>query len=137
MKEPKREINPIIEKIIDTNKSLSEKQTLSKDHLTLLLGQNEKILTGITTGAVLFDPPVYTVILKKPIRNITDTIKYLREVLGGIELKEANRHILLDTLPREILRNCTKDRAMEIKERFESAGATIEIKLDERLRVFK
>jgi|GEM_PF-6679140 len=115
MTEPKFEINPIIEKIIDTNKALAEKQKLDKDHLSSLLNQNDKILIGI---------------LQKPIRNITETVNYLRELLS-ISLKEAKSYT--NALPRAILKCCTHDRAQEIKEKFERLGATIEVMLDERL----
>ena len=53
-------------------------------------------------------------------------IKVVREVVGGLGLKEAKE--LVEGAPKPIKEGVAKDEAEEIKKKFEEAGATVELK---------
>ena len=53
-------------------------------------------------------------------------IKVVREVVGGLGLKEAKE--LVEGAPKPIKEGVSKDEAEELKKKFEEAGATVEIK---------
>ena len=53
-------------------------------------------------------------------------IKVVREVVGGLGLKEAKE--LVESAPKPIKEGVSKDEAEELKKKFEDAGATVEIK---------
>jgi len=53
-------------------------------------------------------------------------IKVVREVVGGLGLKEAKE--LVESAPKALKEGVSKDEAEELKKKFEEAGATVEIK---------
>ncbi len=53
-------------------------------------------------------------------------IKTLREVLPNLGLKEAKEFV--ESLPKTVKSNLTKEEAEELKKKFEAAGAKVEIK---------
>ena len=55
-----------------------------------------------------------------------NVIKVVREVVGGLGLKEAKE--LVESAPKPIKEGVAKDEAEEIKKKFEEAGATVELK---------
>ncbi|MEL7043273.1 MAG: 50S ribosomal protein L7/L12 [Pseudomonadota bacterium] len=55
-----------------------------------------------------------------------NVIKVVREVVGGLGLKEAKE--LVESAPKAIKEGVAKDEAEEIKKKFEEAGATVELK---------
>jgi len=55
-----------------------------------------------------------------------NVIKVVREVVGGLGLKEAKE--LVEAAPKAIKEGISKDEAEEMKKKFEEAGATIELK---------
>jgi large subunit ribosomal protein L7/L12 len=55
-----------------------------------------------------------------------NVIKAVREVVGGLGLKEAKE--LVDGAPKVIKEGVSKDEAEEIKTKLEDAGATVELK---------
>lgn len=55
-----------------------------------------------------------------------NVIKAVREVVGGLGLKEAKE--LVDSAPKVIKEGVTKEEAEEIKAKLTDAGATVELK---------
>ena len=55
-----------------------------------------------------------------------NVIKAVREVVGGLGLKEAKE--LVEAAPKVIKEGISKDEAEEIKAKLEDAGATVELK---------
>jgi len=55
-----------------------------------------------------------------------NVIKVVREVVGGLGLKEAKE--LVEGAPKPIKEGVAKAEAEEIKKKFEEAGATVELK---------
>lgn len=55
-----------------------------------------------------------------------NVIKVVREVVGGLGLKEAKE--LVEAAPKPIKEGASKEEAEEIKKKFEEAGAKIELK---------
>jgi large subunit ribosomal protein L7/L12 len=55
-----------------------------------------------------------------------NVIKAVREVVGGLGLKEAKE--LVEAAPKVIKEGVSKDEAEEIKTKLEDAGATVELK---------
>jgi large subunit ribosomal protein L7/L12 len=67
----------------------------------------------------------FTVVLASFGEKKINVIKEIR-ALTGLGLKEAKD--LVESAPKEVKEDCTKDEANEIKEKLEAAGATVELK---------
>ena len=67
----------------------------------------------------------FTVVLASFGDKKINVIKEIR-ALTGLGLKEAKD--LVESAPKEVKEDCTKDEANEIKEKLEAAGATVELK---------
>lgn len=67
----------------------------------------------------------YSVILTSSGTNKIQTIKVVREITG-LGLKEAKD--LVESVPKPIKENVTKEQAEEIKKKITEVGATVEIK---------
>ncbi|GAB4251139.1 MAG: 50S ribosomal protein L7/L12 [Candidatus Methylacidiphilales bacterium] len=68
----------------------------------------------------------FTVILKDVGANKIGVIKEVRAAVAGLGLAEAKT--LVESAPKEIKENATKEEAEEIKKKLEAAGAKVEIK---------
>jgi large subunit ribosomal protein L7/L12 len=67
----------------------------------------------------------FTVVLTNAGSNKIQVIKVIREITG-LGLKEAKDFV--ESLPKAVKENITKEQAEEIKKKLESAGATVELK---------
>ncbi|PLX32841.1 MAG: 50S ribosomal protein L7/L12 [Hyphomicrobiales bacterium] len=67
----------------------------------------------------------FTVVLASFGEKKINVIKEIRAITG-LGLKEAKE--LVESAPKEIKEDATKDEANEIKEKLEAAGATVELK---------
>jgi len=81
---------------------------------------------GGDAGAAAEEKTEFNVILASPGDKKINVIKVVREVVGGLGLKEAKD--LVESAPKAIKEGVTKDEAEELKKKFEEAGATVEIK---------
>ena len=81
---------------------------------------------GGDAGAAAEEKPEFDVILTSAGDKKITVIKGVREVVGGLGLKEAKD--LVDSAPKAIKEGVSKDEADELKKKFEEAGATVEIK---------
>lgn len=68
----------------------------------------------------------FTVVLKEAGANKIGVIKEVRAAVAGLGLAEAKA--LVESAPKEIKENATKEEAEEIKKKLEAAGAKVEIK---------
>ncbi len=81
---------------------------------------------GGDAGGAAEEKTEFDVILTSPGDKKINVIKVVREVVGGLGLKEAKD--LVESAPKAIKEGVTKDEAEELKKKFEEAGATVEIK---------
>lgn len=82
--------------------------------------------TGDAGGAAAEEKTEFDVILASAGDKKINVIKVVREVVGGLGLKEAKE--LVEAAPKAIKEGVSKDEAEEIKKKFEEAGATVELK---------
>ncbi len=81
---------------------------------------------GGDAGAAAEEKTEFDVILTSAGEKKINVIKVVREVVGGLGLKEAKD--LVESAPKAIKEGVSKDEAAELKKKFEEAGATVEIK---------
>lgn len=81
--------------------------------------------TSAAAAAVVEEQTEFTVILKGPGANKISVIKAVRE-LTGLGLKEAKD--LVDTAPKAVKENISKEDAATIAGKLKDAGADVEIK---------
>ena len=81
---------------------------------------------GDAGGAAAEEKDEFDVILASAGDKKINVIKVVREVVGGLGLKEAKE--LVEAAPKAIKEGVSKDEAEEIKKKFEEAGATVELK---------
>ncbi len=81
---------------------------------------------GDAGAAAAEEKTEFDVILTAPGDKKINVIKAVREVVGGLGLKEAKD--LVEGAPKPLKEGVSKDEAEEIKKKFEEAGATVEIK---------
>ncbi|MBR9833841.1 MAG: 50S ribosomal protein L7/L12 [Alphaproteobacteria bacterium] len=77
-------------------------------------------------GAAAEEKTEFDVILASAGDKKINVIKVVREVVGGLGLKEAKE--LVEAAPKPLKEGVTKEEAEELKKKFEEAGATVEIK---------
>lgn len=80
---------------------------------------------GAGAAAAEEEQTEFTVILKSPGGSKIPVIKVVRE-LTGLGLKDAKE--LVDSAPKEIKENISKEDAEEMKAKLEEAGAEVELK---------
>jgi len=80
---------------------------------------------GATAPAAAEEQTEFTVILKEAGASKINVIKAVREVTA-LGLKEAKD--LVDSAPKAVKENITKDEATALKKKLEDAGATVELK---------
>jgi len=80
---------------------------------------------GATAPAAAEEKTEFTVILKEAGASKINVIKAVREVTA-LGLKEAKD--LVDSAPKAVKENITKDEATALKKKLEDAGATVELK---------
>ncbi len=80
---------------------------------------------GAGTGAQEEEKTSFDVILKSPGANKINVIKEVRAITE-LGLKEAKE--LVDSAPKPVKENVSKEEAEEIKKRLEAVGAEVEIK---------
>jgi len=81
---------------------------------------------GDAGGAAAEEKTEFDVVLVDAGAKKINVIKVVREVVGGLGLKEAKE--LVEAAPKPIKEGVSKDEAEEIKKKFEEAGAKIELK---------
>ena len=81
---------------------------------------------GDTGGEAAAEKDEFDVVLTDAGAKKINVIKVVREVVGGLGLKEAKE--LVESAPKPIKEGVAKDEAEEIKKKFEEAGATVELK---------
>lgn len=81
---------------------------------------------GDAGGEAAAEKDEFDVILTSAGDKKINVIKVVREVVGGLGLKEAKE--LVEGAPKPIKEGVAKDEAEEIKKKFEEAGATVELK---------
>ena len=81
---------------------------------------------GDAGGAAAEEKTEFDVILTSAGDKKIGVIKVVREVVSGLGLKEAKE--MVEAAPKPIKEGVTKDEAEELKNKFEDAGATVEIK---------
>lgn len=81
---------------------------------------------GDAGGEAAADKDEFDVILTNAGDKKINVIKVVREVVGGLGLKEAKE--LVEAAPKAIKEGVSKDEAEEMKKKFEEAGATVELK---------
>lgn len=77
-------------------------------------------------GAAAEEKNEFDVVLTDAGAKKINVIKVVREVVGGLGLKEAKE--LVEGAPKPIKEGVAKAEAEEIKKKFEEAGATVELK---------
>ncbi|MCG8372884.1 MAG: 50S ribosomal protein L7/L12, partial [Balneolales bacterium] len=77
-------------------------------------------------GAAAEEKDEFDVVLTDAGAKKINVIKVVREVVGGLGLKEAKE--LVDGAPNTVKEAASKDEAEEIKNKLEEAGATVELK---------
>jgi large subunit ribosomal protein L7/L12 len=80
---------------------------------------------GAAAAAVVEEQTEFTVILKGPGANKINVIKAVRE-LTGLGLKEAKD--LVDTAPKTVKENVSKEDATAVANKLKEAGAEVEVK---------
>ncbi|MFH0793851.1 MAG: 50S ribosomal protein L7/L12 [bacterium] len=68
----------------------------------------------------------FTVHLKDAGKEKIKVIKEVRVIIPSLGLKEAKD--LVDSCPKEVVKDVSKDEAEKVKKQLEAAGATVEIK---------
>ena len=81
---------------------------------------------GDAGGDAAAEKDEFDVILTDAGAKKINVIKVVREVVGGLGLKEAKE--LVEGAPKPIKEGVAKDEAEEIKKKFEEAGATVALK---------
>lgn len=81
---------------------------------------------GDAGGAAAEEKTEFDVVLTDAGAKKINVIKVVREVVGGLGLKEAKE--LVEAAPKAIKEGVSKDEAEEIKKKFEEAGAKVELK---------
>lgn len=81
---------------------------------------------GDAGGAAAEEKTEFDVVLTSAGDKKIGVIKVVREVVGGLGLKEAKE--LVESAPKALKEGVSKDEAEELKKKFEEAGATVEIK---------
>ncbi len=81
---------------------------------------------GGAAAAPVEEKTSFTVVLKDVGANKIGVIKEVRAAVAGLGLAEAKA--LVESAPKEIKENATKEEAEEIKKKLEAAGAKVEIK---------
>lgn len=81
---------------------------------------------GDAGGEAAADKDEFDVILTSAGDKKINVIKVVREVVGGLGLKEAKE--LVEAAPKAVKEGVSKDEAEEMKKKFEEAGATVELK---------
>ncbi len=81
---------------------------------------------GDAGGAAAEEKTEFDVILTSAGDKKINVIKVVREVVGGLGLKEAKE--LVESAPKPVKEGASKEEAEEIKKKFEEAGATVELK---------
>lgn len=81
---------------------------------------------GDAGGAAAEEKTEFDVILTSAGDKKINVIKVVREVVGGLGLKEAKD--LVEGAPKPVKEGVSKDEAEELKKKFEEAGATVELK---------
>ena len=81
---------------------------------------------GGDAGAAAEEKDEFDVVLTDAGAKKINVIKVVREVVGGLGLKEAKE--LVEGAPKPIKEGVAKAEAEEIKKKFEEAGATVELK---------
>ncbi|CAN0256873.1 unnamed protein product [Chrysoparadoxa australica] len=81
---------------------------------------------GDAGGDAAAEKDEFDVILTSAGDKKINVIKVVREVVGGLGLKEAKD--LVEGAPKPIKEGVSKDEAEELKKKFEEAGATVELK---------
>ena len=81
---------------------------------------------GDAGGEAAAEKDEFDVILTSAGDKKINVIKVVREVVGGLGLKEAKE--LVEAAPKAIKEGVAKDEAEEMKKKFEEAGATVELK---------
>ncbi len=76
-------------------------------------------------AAVEEEQTSFTVVLASFGEKKINVIKEVRAITG-LGLKEAKD--LVESAPKEVKEDCTKEEANELKEKLEAAGATVELK---------
>ena len=77
-------------------------------------------------GAAAEEKTEFDVVLTDAGAKKINVIKVVREVVGGLGLKEAKE--LVEGAPKPVKEGVSKAEAEEIKKKFEEAGATVELK---------
>ena len=81
---------------------------------------------GGDAGGAAEEKDEFDVVLTDAGAKKINVIKVVREVVGGLGLKEAKE--LVEGAPKPIKEGVAKAEAEEIKKKFEEAGATVELK---------
>ncbi|MEP1143796.1 MAG: 50S ribosomal protein L7/L12 [Henriciella sp.] len=81
---------------------------------------------GGDAGAAAEEKTEFDVVLTDAGAKKINVIKVVREVVGGLGLKEAKE--LVESAPKPVKEGVSKDEAEDIKKKFEEAGATVELK---------
>jgi len=81
---------------------------------------------GGDAGAAAEEKTEFDVVLTDAGAKKINVIKVVREVVGGLGLKEAKE--LVEGAPKPVKEGVSKAEAEEIKKKFEEAGATVELK---------
>lgn len=81
---------------------------------------------GDAGGAAAEEKTEFDVILTGAGDKKINVIKVVREVVGGLGLKEAKD--LVESAPKPVKEGVSKEEAEELKKKFEEAGATVELK---------
>jgi len=81
---------------------------------------------GGDAGAPAEEKTEFDVVLTDAGAKKINVIKVVREVVGGLGLKEAKE--LVEGAPKPVKEGVSKAEAEEIKKKFEEAGATVELK---------
>ena len=89
-------------------------------------GHRHGAVGGDAGGDAAAEKDEFDVILTDAGAKKINVIKVVREVVGGLGLKEAKE--LVEGAPKPIKEGVAKDEAEEIKKKFEEAGATVELK---------
>jgi large subunit ribosomal protein L7/L12 len=80
---------------------------------------------GAAVAAVVEEQTEFTVVLKGPGANKINVIKAVRE-LTGLGLKEAKD--LVDSAPKNVKENVSKEDAEAVSKKLKDAGADVEVK---------
>lgn len=81
---------------------------------------------GGDAGAAAEEKTEFDVVLTDAGAKKINVIKVVREVVGGLGLKEAKE--LVEGAPKPVKEGVSKAEAEDIKKKFEEAGATVELK---------